>query len=51
MDLVQVAELIKPQIESSSSNVILIDGVRSNDEIEVLTKNWKCKTFSNSCIY
>ena len=33
-----VAELIKPQIESSSSNVILIDGVRSNDEIEVLRK-------------
>ena len=33
-----VAELIKPKIESSSSNVILIDGVRSNDEIEVLKK-------------
>ena len=33
-----VAELIKPQIESSISNVILIDGVRSNDEIEVLRK-------------
>ena len=33
-----VAELIKPQIESSTSNVILIDGVRSNDEIEVLRK-------------
>ena len=33
-----IAELIKPQIESSSSNVILIDGVRSNDEIEVLRK-------------
>ena len=33
-----VAELIKPQIESSTSNVILIDGVRSNDEIEVLKK-------------
>ncbi len=33
-----IAELIKPQIESSSSNVILIDGVRSNDEIKVLRK-------------
>jgi len=33
-----IAELIKPQIESSTSNVILIDGVRSNDEIEVLKK-------------
>lgn len=33
-----VAELVKPQIESSTSNVILIDGVRSNDEIKVLKK-------------
>ena len=33
-----VAELIRPQIESSTSNVILIDGVRSNDEIEILRK-------------
>ena len=33
-----VAELVKRQIESSTSNVILIDGVRSNDEIEVLRK-------------
>lgn len=33
-----VAELIKSQIESSTSNVVLIDGVRSNDEIEVLRK-------------
>ena len=31
-----VAELIKSQIESSSSNVILIDGIRSNEEIKVL---------------
>ena len=28
-----IAELVKPQIESSTSNVILIDGVRSNDEM------------------
>ena len=33
-----VAELIKPQIESSTANVILIDGIRSNDEIQVLRK-------------
>jgi dephospho-CoA kinase len=33
-----IAELIKPQIESSTANVILIDGVRSNDEIQVLRK-------------
>ena len=33
-----VAELIKSQIESSSSNVILIDGIRSNEEIKVLRK-------------
>jgi dephospho-CoA kinase len=33
-----VAELIKSQIDSSTADVILIDGVRSNDEIEVLRK-------------
>jgi len=33
-----IAELVKPQIESSTANVILIDGVRSNDEIQVLRK-------------
>ena len=33
-----IAELIKPQIVSSTANVILIDGVRSNDEIQVLRK-------------
>ena len=33
-----IAELVKPQIESSTSDVILIDGVRSNDEIQVLKK-------------
>ena len=33
-----IAELIKTQIESSTANVILIDGVRSNDEIQVLRK-------------
>ena len=33
-----IAELLKSQIEFSTANVILIDGVRSNDEIEVLRK-------------
>ncbi len=33
-----IAELIKPEIESSTANVILIDGVRSTDEIQVLRK-------------
>ena len=33
-----IAELVKPQIESSTASVILIDGVRSNDEIQVLRK-------------
>ncbi len=33
-----IAELIKPEIESSTANVILIDGVRSSDEIQVLKK-------------
>jgi dephospho-CoA kinase len=33
-----IAELVKSQIESSTSNVILIDGVRSNDEIQILRK-------------
>ena len=33
-----IAELVKPQIESSTASVILMDGVRSNDEIQVLRK-------------
>ena len=33
-----IAELVKPQIESSAASVILIDGVRSSDEIQVLRK-------------
>jgi len=33
-----IAELLKSQIEFSRANVILIDGVRSSDEIEVLRK-------------
>jgi len=33
-----IAELVKSQIQSSTANVILIDGIRSNDEIQVLKK-------------
>lgn len=33
-----VAELIKPQIDSSTSKIVVIDGIRSNDEINVLRK-------------
>ena len=33
-----VAELIKPEIESSNAQVILVDGIRSDDEIQVLKK-------------
>lgn len=31
-----IAELVKTEIQSSNANVLLIDGVRSNDEIQVL---------------
>ena len=33
-----IAELVKSKIESSAVNIILIDGVRSNDEIRVLRR-------------
>ena len=33
-----VAELVKPEIENSKSNVIIIDGIRSSPEIGVLRK-------------
>ena len=33
-----VAELVIPEIENSQSNVIVIDGIRSNSEIDVLKK-------------
>jgi dephospho-CoA kinase len=33
-----VAELILPQITNSNSNVLVIDGIRSNHEIEVFKK-------------
>jgi len=33
-----IIELVKPKIQSSIANVLLIDGVRSNNEIKVLRK-------------
>jgi dephospho-CoA kinase len=33
-----IAELVIPEIENSKSNVIIIDGIRSNAEIDVLKK-------------
>ena len=33
-----IAELVRPQIENSESEVIVIDGIRSSPEIEVLRK-------------
>jgi len=41
-----VAELIKPSIENSNSDVVVIDGIRSNDEIEVLKKSANVKLLS-----
>ncbi len=41
-----VAELIKPSIENSNSNVVVIDGIRSNDEIQVLKKLANVKLLS-----
>lgn len=38
-----IAELIRPQIENSKSNVIIIDGIRSSPEIEVLRKYGRVK--------
>ncbi len=41
-----VAELIKPKIKNSKSNIILIDGIRSNAEIDVLKKIGTVKILS-----
>jgi dephospho-CoA kinase len=38
-----VAELVRSQIENSTSEVIIIDGIRSSSEIEVLRKFGKVK--------
>ena len=41
-----IAELIKTQIINSDSDVIIIDGIRSNSEIEILQKIAKVKLLS-----
>jgi len=41
-----IAELIKIQIINSNSDVIIIDGIRSNSEIEILKKIAKVKLLS-----
>lgn len=41
-----VANLIEPKIQNSISEVIIIDGIRSNAEIEVLKKIGKLKILS-----
>ena len=41
-----VAELIQNKIKNSSSNVIVIDGIRSNEEIQVLRKFGTVKLLS-----
>jgi dephospho-CoA kinase len=41
-----VAELIETKIKNSESDVIVIDGIRSNEEIQVLRKNGTVKLLS-----
>lgn len=41
-----IAELIQNKIKNSSSNVIVIDGIRSNEEIQVLRKFGTVKLLS-----
>ena len=41
-----VAELIEEKIKNSESDVIVIDGIRSNEEIQVLRKNGTVKLLS-----
>ncbi len=41
-----VAELIEDKIKNSESDVIVIDGIRSNEEIQVLRKNGTVKLLS-----
>lgn len=38
-----IAKLVIPEIENSKSNVIIIDGIRSNAEIDVLRKHGTVK--------
>ena len=41
-----VADLIEDDIKNSESDIIIIDGIRSNEEIEVLRKNGIVKLLS-----
>lgn len=41
-----VAELIEDKIKNSESDIIVIDGIRSNEEIQVLRKNGTVKLLS-----
>ena len=41
-----IAQLIKPQIDESNSEIIVIDGIRSNDEIQFLKKIGNVKILS-----
>ena len=38
-----IAELVVPQIENTKSKVVIIDGIRSNTEIEILRKHGTVK--------
>ena len=42
-----IAELLTEPIKNSQSKVIIIDGVRSTAEIEILKNVWLCKTIIN----
>ena len=44
-----IAELARPLIESSTSNVVLIDGIRSNAEIEILKKMGDVRLLAITC--
>jgi len=41
-----VAQLVKPQIDSSDSDIIIIDGIRSNEEIQFLKSIGNVKILS-----
>ena len=41
-----IAQLIKPQIDQTNSNIVVIDGIRSNDEIQFLKKIGNVKILS-----
>ena len=41
-----IAQLIKPQIDESNSNIVVIDGIRSNEEIQFLKKVGNVKILS-----